>query len=111
MKCGARSHAEIARRVKSDQEILQSLSEQKNHENWGKISFSEVNHEKGARRIDVTNSFETFAHKTDQPCCHFLRGFLAGFLTQLFKRNTTVSETKCVGKGDEQCEFVFMSTF
>lgn len=54
----------------------------------------------------VTDSFEALAHKTDQPCCHFFRGFLAGFLSELFGKTVTVTEEKCAGKGDEHCEFV-----
>jgi len=45
--------------------------------------------------------------KREQPCCNFLRGFLSGFLSELFEKSITITEEKCAGKGDEHCEFIF----
>ena len=113
VRCGAQCFKRTIKRVKKRQDALHYLSELKREENWGELSFSDVDFAKGTGKVIVTNSFETVARKgrktrkTSQPCCHFLRGFLAGFLSELFQKTTTVTEEKCVGKGDERCEFTF----
>jgi hypothetical protein len=43
--------------------------------------------------------------KTDDPVCHWTRGFLAGYLSEIIGVNIEVSEIKCLGRGDEYCEF------
>ena len=70
---------------------------------WGtRIYIQTVDFENGAGKIIVVNSFETVTHRSNQPCCHFLRGFLAGFLSELFAKEIGVDEERCAGKGDEQ---------
>ena len=110
MKCGAHLCRRIKKGAKTKEEALNRLSELKNEENWGRLSFQDVDFENGSGRLMIINSFETVAHKnpkTNQPRCHFFRGFLAGFLSELFKKTIEVTEEKCAGKGDEYCEFIF----
>jgi len=83
------------------------LSELKSEENWGKLSFQNVDFEKGSGKVVLIDSFEAVARKTRQPGCHFFKGFLSGFLSELFAKTITVTEEKCAGKGDEHCEFTF----
>jgi predicted hydrocarbon binding protein len=107
LKCGTSSCRKIKRKAKTKEEALNHLSKLKSEQNWGKLSFHDVDFEKGSGKIIVLDSFETVARKTSQPSCHFLRGFLAGFLSELFKKSIKVNEEKCAGKGDEHCEFTF----
>jgi len=107
LKCGISSCRKIKREAKTREETLNRLSELKSEQKWGEISFQDVDFEKGTGRITILDSFETVARKTSQPNCHFFRGFLAGFLSELFMRSIKVDEEKCAGKGDEYCEFVF----
>lgn len=113
VRCGTQCFKRVIKGVKKRQDALYYFSKLKQEENWGKISFSEVNFAKGTGKIIVTDSFETIAIKSHttkknrQPCCHFLRGFLAGFLSELFQKTIRVTEKKCVGKGDGHCEFTF----
>jgi len=86
---------------------LSCLSELKSEENWGKLSFQNAGFEKGSGKVILIDSFEAAARKTCQPGCHFFKGFLTGFLSELFSKNVTVAEEKCAGKGDEHCEFTF----
>jgi predicted hydrocarbon binding protein len=115
VRCGTQCFKRTAKRVNKRQDAFLYLAELKREENWGDLSFREVNFERGTGTIRVANSFETVAMKreetsrTSQPCCHFLRGFLAGFLSEFFQRTLTVTEEKCCGKGDHCCEFTFMS--
>ena len=109
-KCGMRSCARIMKKTKIKEEMLSHLSEQKREENWGEMSFQDVNFERGSGKVLIDDSFETRVLRTNQSSCHFFRGFLAGFLSELFKKPLTVVEDKCVAKGDERCEFRFASS-
>ena len=107
VKCGAQSYNRMMKRASTKEEILNHLSELKKDENWGKISFLDVDFVNGSGRVIIVDSFESIARKTAQPSCHFFRGFLAGFLSELFGKTIEVTEEKCAGKGDEHCEFIF----
>jgi len=105
--CGQLECRRILRNAKSKDEALKHLSELKKKENWGEISIIEINYSETFGKIRVENAFETRDRRSDSPVCHFLRGFLAGFLSQLFEKPIAVIETRCSGKGDEYCEFMF----
>jgi len=107
IKCGKGSCNRVMKKVKTKEEAINHLCDLKREENWGKLSFQNVDLENGSGTVIVVDSFETTGRKTDEPCCHLLRGFLEGFLSELFKKSIMVSEEKCAGRGDEHCEFVF----
>lgn len=114
VRCGTQCFKRAVKEGEKRQDAVHYLSELKREENWGELSFSHVDFIKGMGRVVVADSFETVplatkGHKTkrSQPCCHFLRGFLAGFLSELFQKPTVVTEEKCAGMGDEHCEFAF----
>jgi len=57
-------------------------------------------------RIIVEGSFEAKGYgKSTIPVCHFLRGYLAGFLSTILVAKVELLETKCLAKGDGHCEF------
>ena len=105
--CGQLECRRILRNAKSKDDVLKHLSELKKKENWGEISFHEIDYIEALGTIRVEKAFETRDRRSDTPVCHFLRGFLAGFLSQLFEKPGAVTETRCSGKGDEYCEFMF----
>jgi predicted hydrocarbon binding protein len=113
VRCGAQSYNRMKKEFSTKEEALRRLSELKRKENWGKLTFRDVDFVNGSGKVIVADAFETMARKAklpqeaDQPCCSFLRGFLTGFLSELFERSLTIIEEKCVGKGDENCEFTF----
>jgi len=107
LKCGTNSCRKVKKRVKMKEKVLMSLSKVKNEERWGEISFQNVNFENGSGKVIIIKSFEAVARKAEQPSCHFFRGFLAGFLSELFKKTVAVTEEKCAAKGNKQCEFAF----
>jgi predicted hydrocarbon binding protein len=113
VRCGTQLYNRMRKEIRTKEEALRVLSELKKEENWGKLVFRDVDFANGSGKIIVEDSFETVARKaekargTTRPCCNFLRGFLSGFLSELFEKSITVTEEKCVGKGDERCEFVF----
>ncbi len=105
--CGQVECRSILKNAKSKVDALKYLSEQKKRENWGELSFHEINYEEAFGRIRVAKSFETREGKSNSPICYFFRGFLIGFLSQLYEKPIAVTEIMCMGKGDECCEFVF----
>ena len=113
VKCGAQSYNRMKKKFGTKEEALRRLSELKRKENWGKLTFRDIDFVNGSGKVIVADAFETMARKTEegretsQPCCNFLRGFLSGFLSELFEKSITITEEKCAGKGDEYCEFVF----
>lgn len=40
-----------------------------------------------------------------RPICHFEAGIIAGIAENIFKKRTSVKETKCWGLGDKYCQF------
>jgi len=106
-KCGRQTCRRITIEVKDKRNVLAYLSHLKESMNWGKMSFQDVDLENGTGKIRVLDSFESLVHKSTQPSCHFLRGFLAGFLSELFGRDVSITEIKCAGKGDDHCDFEF----
>jgi predicted hydrocarbon binding protein len=113
VRCGTQWYNRMKKKFGTKEEALHILSEAKKEENWGKLSFRDIDFTNGSGKIIVEDAFEAVARKgersreTGQPCCNFLRGFLSGFLSELFEKSITVTEEKCAGNGDEQCEFVF----
>jgi hypothetical protein len=108
IKCGVRSYRKMKEEFNTGKEALSYLSSMKKKENWGKMAFQGVDFKNKSGRIVIDDSFEVMTRKTNQPSCHFFRGFLAGFLSELLKKRIAVTEEKCAGKGDEHCEFVFV---
>jgi len=106
-KTGANSGEKIMKKTGTKEKALKYLSKLKNNENWGELSFQNIDYTKGSGKIIIIDSFESIARKTTQPCCHIFRGFLEGFLSQLFGKTIEVTEEKCAGKGDPHCEFTF----
>lgn len=110
--CGKRSCRRISEVVASKEKALNLLSKWKSKENWGELTFQDVNFENGTGIVIIRNSFEAkaLAMPRDSPYCHFFGGFLEGFLSELFQRPITVVEEKCAAMGDEHCEFRFTSS-
>ena len=109
VRCGSQAHNRMKRDFGAKEEALSRLSELKEKENWGNLTFRDVDFVGGSGKVVVADAFETMARKTkrEQPCCNFLRGFLSGFLSELFEKTVMITEEKCAGKGDEHCEFIF----
>ena len=56
--------------------------------------------------IRVNDSFEcSLSHNEKKPYSHFIRGMLAGIVTELFGTSVTVTENKCIATGHPYCEF------
>ena len=106
-KSGANLCKKIMKKAKTKEKALHYLSKLKNNENRGKLSFQNIDFANESGKVIIINSFESIAHKITQPCCHIFRGFLEGFLSQLFGKTIEITEEKCAGKGDPHCKFIF----
>ncbi len=56
-------------------------------------------------RVRVWNSFES-DEPAQEPMCHFLKGVLTGFFSEMFGAPCFGQEVACRAMGDEYCEFV-----
>ncbi|MEM3586702.1 MAG: V4R domain-containing protein [Candidatus Jordarchaeaceae archaeon] len=71
---------------------------------WGSISS---NLDKIETRVYVKNTPSTPSLvKIGKPICFIQKGFIRGVLEVAYEAHYNVEETKCVGMGDENCEFV-----
>ncbi|MFB0501333.1 MAG: hypothetical protein ACETVP_02570, partial [Candidatus Bathyarchaeia archaeon] len=97
VRCGTQWYTRMKKKFGTKEDALRFLSEVKKEENWGKLSFRDIDFANGSGKIIVEDAFETVARKarkdreTNQPCCNFLRGFLSGFLSELFEKSITVT--------------------
>ena len=107
IKCGVHLYKRVKKEFDTKETALNVFSRLKREENWGDIVFRDVDFKSGSGRVIVKNLFESVARKTSEPGCHFFRGFLAGFLSELFNRTVVVTEEKCASRGDAYCEFRF----
>jgi len=105
--CGQRMCKELMQNAETKEEALNKLSEIVSEQNWGELSFLNVDFRRGLGKAVVKNSFEARKSHSKGPCCHFFANFLAGFISELFAKNTVVKEEECAGKGNGHCEFRF----
>jgi len=75
---------------------------------WGIITLDKIDHEMKTAVIRARENFECI-HQLERSGTsrnHFLRGHLAGWLSELFGKKVEVTETHCITSGDRYCEFV-----
>jgi bacteriochlorophyll 4-vinyl reductase len=105
--CGQRICKQILEKVKTKEEALDEFSELVNEQNWGELSFIDVDFKRGSGKAIVKNSFEARKCQSKTPCCQFLANVMAGFTSELFAKNVMVKEEKCAASGNVHCEFKF----
>ena len=74
---------------------------------WGILNVDAVNLDTKTAEIHITDGFESADSRnaSSVPQCHFIRGLLTGWFSQLFETNIEVTETQCIAKGDHVCIF------
>ncbi|MEM2851230.1 MAG: V4R domain-containing protein [Candidatus Bathyarchaeia archaeon] len=107
MICGRRSAERLMKQLGLRNEaLLNAIVKLKKREGWASINFKKVNLKEKLGSVIVKNSFEAEGYgKSDTPVCHFLRGYLAGVLSQALNTEINLTETACTAKGDPNCEF------
>ncbi|NQU63021.1 MAG: hypothetical protein HQ517_01880, partial [SAR324 cluster bacterium] len=92
---------------KSFRKLIDTFSEA----GFGNYLIRQLRYTDGFVRITCQDSFEGWAylhHKklSDSPVCYYSLGVLLSSMKNISKRNDLISvETKCIGKGDKECEF------
>ena len=76
------------------------------HVGFGVLKIEKLDLEKLEAIVKVYNCFECELFKgADRLQSHFVRGVLAGWFSQLFKKDVTAIEIACIAKGDPYCLF------
>ena len=90
----------------SDSETISFMMTMGAEIGWGNFQLIEYDFEIRKLQIRVKNSAfaEAYGDATEG-VCHLINGVLSGLASVIFSINCTASETKCLAKGDECCEF------
>ena len=87
-------------------DVIRAMAQALRNMGWGVLKIKKINVEYSYALLTMEESFEAMAWKRrPYPVCHWTRGFLAGAMTIQFKKKVEATETKCIAKGDEKCEF------
>jgi len=90
----------------SDNETIRFMMKMGSEIGWGHFKLDDYDFAQKKMQIRVENSpFAAAYGDSGAGVCHLIRGVLGGLATFLFSRNCIVSETRCLAKGDEHCEF------
>jgi predicted hydrocarbon binding protein len=110
---GRRSYGRMARDSLSKEEALKLFVHRKASQNWGRIAIESIDWQTSSGRISVEDSFETRGMTgplSKERSCDFLKGYVAGFFSELFDAEVVVKEERCVATGDARCEFAFSAS-
>jgi predicted hydrocarbon binding protein len=88
--------------------VLRLIMAERAAKGWGVPKIEKYDYEKNEAVITVHELFECvpFRGENKEARSQFFRGYLAGVLGYLFNEPVSVTETECIGKGDENCKFV-----
>jgi predicted hydrocarbon binding protein len=87
-------------------ELVQASPQAVKATGWGITEVSRIDMKKHSATIIVKDCFEAAAwRQKPYNVCHWTRGYLAGYMSAVFKKRVEAVETKCMAKGDEHCEF------
>lgn len=77
---------------------------------WFKVESLEIEHSEKRGSIKVSNSFigDTYG-KADRPVCHFIAGFIAGFVSSAWGIEVECEETSCTAVNGDYCTFSWES--
>lgn len=93
--------------VKGD-ELLSAIIQAIKATGWGIVEVRTIDFKNLSGTIIVKECFEALAReKKPYKVCHWIRGFVAGFLSLVLHQPIEAVETKCLAVGDEHCEFEF----
>ncbi len=103
----ARETIEIELSEKGEELIkrLFSLMEE-NGFGWFKVDDLKVNSSERRGIVEVSHSFiaETYG-KAERPVCHFVAGFIAGFMSVIWNTEIVCDETSCKSVSGDKCVF------
>ena len=90
-------------------QVLENIVHQLRVTGWGALRVQKYDEKRVTLTIVVENNPLVVAlgagGKSDRPVCHYLRGYWVGVVSEVFERKVGCAEIKCIGIGDEYCEF------
>jgi len=99
-----KNHKEIAASNDPDK-IIQVSEAFASMVGLAKIKVLKYDIEKGTAIVIMRDSFECALYKNENsPRSNFMKGLLAGWFSELFKREVRAQELSCIAMGDEYCE-------
>lgn len=72
---------------------------------WGKTTFDGLDLKGRSVTIFTESNPLTREVSSEQPVCHYIKGFYKGFCTAVFHSEVTVEEASCEATGANRCEF------
>ena len=88
-------------------QIVKRMEEVANASGWGKIRIVDFDDRKCRSLVEIENSPFTEEPSLKNYACNITRGFIAGTLTGLFKRDIDGVERVCGVMGYRKCSMVF----
>jgi hypothetical protein len=88
-------------------QLVEALAQAGQATGWAITEIKEIKFKNCSATIVVKDGFEAAVwRRKPNPVCHWTKGYLAGYLSVVFNKPVEATETKCLAKGDEYCEFV-----
>jgi predicted hydrocarbon binding protein len=105
-----RNIAELSKKIgKSDEGVIMTLQSIFDIYGLGKLHILDLDNKKQCASLKIENSSIALEQvkmgKTKTPACTLTAGILAGMFTYIFNKRVDCVEKKCIGKGDQMCEF------
>ena len=72
---------------------------------WGNAS-AELKEATNEMSLDLSDCIFCEKSTSDKPVCYEMSGLLAGFSENISGKKVSVSEIRCIGKGDKTCSFM-----
>ena len=93
-------------------QVLENIIDQLKVTGWGAPRIQKYDEKQGVLIIVVGNNplIATLNGKSDRPVCHYFRGYWVGVVWEIWERRVNCTETKCIGVGDDYCEFKITAT-
>lgn len=90
----------------SPRDFLRLITDLYTNLGWGKTTFGDFNQERKSVTILTDSNPLTREVRSEEPVCHYIKGFYKGFCTSVFHSDSvTVDETSCEATGADHCEF------
>jgi predicted hydrocarbon binding protein len=87
-------------------ELISAIIQASKATGWGIVELKNIHSKRPSGTIIVKECFEALARgKKPYKVCHWIRGFVAGFLSLVSGQPVEAVETKCLAVGDDHCEF------
>lgn len=89
-------------------QVLENITHQLRVTGWGAARVQKYDEKRGALTVVENNPLVVAlgtGGKSDRPVCHYFRGYWVGVVSEVLERKVSCAETKCMGMGDEYCEF------